>query len=76
MLDHLQQKLPAMGFMPLTPTDSSSPIVAFAYKDAGKLKSKLDAAAINIQLYQNRVRISPSVYNDMEDIHRLIKALS
>jgi selenocysteine lyase/cysteine desulfurase len=77
MLELLQQKLPALGFMPLTPLDSTSPIVSFAYKDAAdKLKSKLDAAGINIQLYQNRIRISPSVYNDMEDINRLIKTLS
>ena len=57
--------------------DSTSPIVSFAYKDAAdKLKPKLDKAAINISLYQNRIRISPSVYNDMQDIHRLIDALA
>jgi len=76
MIDLLQQKLPSLGFSPLTDAASTSPIVSFAFKDAAKLKPKLDAAGINIQLYQNRVRISPSVYNDMEDITRLIKALS
>lgn len=77
MLDLLQQKLPAMGFMPLTPPDSTSPIVSFAFKDAYvNLKPKTDAAGINIQLYKNRIRISPSVYNDTEDIHRLLKSLS
>ncbi|HUR65111.1 MAG TPA: aminotransferase class V-fold PLP-dependent enzyme [Chitinophagaceae bacterium] len=77
MLDILQQKLPGLGFMPLTPVDSTSPIVAFGMKDAyEKLKPKIDAAGINIQLYKNRIRISPSVYNDMDDINKLIKALS
>ncbi len=77
MLDLLQQKLPAMGFIPLTPLDSSSPIVSFAFKDAYvNLKPKIDAAGINIQLYKNRIRISPSVYNDREDIQQLLKALS
>lgn len=77
MMDVLQQKLPALGFMSLTPLDSPSPIVSFAFKDAFvKLKPKIDAAGINIQLYKNRVRISPSVYNDLDDIKRLIKALS
>lgn len=77
MLDILQQKLPSLGFMPLTPVDSTSPIVAFGMKDAYQLlKPKMDAAGINIQLYKNRIRISPSVYNDMDDINKLIKALS
>ncbi len=76
MLELLQNKLPSLGFEPLTPVDSTSPIVAFSYKDAGKLKPRLEAAGINIQLYQNRVRISPSIYNDIDDIQKLIKALS
>lgn len=76
MLERLQQRLPALGFTPLTPVDSTSPIVSFAYKDAYlKLKPKMDAAGINIQLYKNRLRVSPSVYNDVEDVERLIKAL-
>jgi selenocysteine lyase/cysteine desulfurase len=77
MLDKLQEKMPSLGFMPLTPVDSSSPIVAFGMKDAYQnLKPKMDAAGINIQLYKNRIRISPSVYNDMDDINKLNKALS
>ncbi len=76
MIGLIQQKLPSFGFMPLTPVESTSPIVSFAVKDAAKLKPKLDAAGINIQVYDNRIRISPSVYNDMEDINKLIKALS
>lgn len=76
MIDLIQQKLPSLGFAPLTDTGSTSPIVSFAFKDAAQLKPKLDTAGINIQLYQNRIRISPSVYNDMEDINKLIKTLS
>lgn len=77
MLDLLQEKLPALGFIPLTPIASTSPIVSFAYKVAyTKWQPIIDAAGINIQLYKNRMRVSPSVYNDMDDIHKLIKALS
>lgn len=77
MLKLLQENLPSLGFMLLTPVGSPSPIVSFAMKDAGmKLKDKMEAAGINIQLYKNRIRISPSVYNDMEDIQLLIKTLS
>ncbi|MEJ0057506.1 MAG: hypothetical protein WDN75_18795 [Bacteroidota bacterium] len=61
----------------MTPPDSTSPIVSFAFRDAAiKLKPKLDAAGVTITVYENRFRISPSVYNDMADIDRLIAALS
>jgi selenocysteine lyase/cysteine desulfurase len=77
MIRLLQSRLPSMGFLPLTPEDSSSPIVSFAYRDAGKkLAGKLADAKINIQLYDNRFRISPSVYNSISDIEKLIDLLS
>ncbi len=76
MLELLQNKLPSLGFEPLTQADSTSPIVAFSYKDAGKLKPKLEAAGINISVYKDRIRISPSIYNDTDDMQKLINALS
>lgn len=77
MLDLLQQQLPRLGFLPLTPLDSVSPIVSFGYRDAyEKLHTKLEKAGINVQLYRHRMRVSPSVYNDMDDIQKLLKTLS
>ena len=77
LLRKLQTELPKLGYTPMTPMDSTSPIVTFAFKDADRiLKPSLDAANINISLYQNRFRISPSVYNDMADITKLIETLS
>jgi len=77
LIDRLQKQLTGRGYLPMTPQGSSSPIVSFAMENAGKkLKGKLDAAGINIQLYQNRFRISPSVYNTMDDIDYLIATLS
>jgi selenocysteine lyase/cysteine desulfurase len=76
MIDLLQQELPKHSYIPLTPTESTSPIVCYAFKDAYKiLKPKLDAADINIQVYENMIRISPSFYNDLNDIDRLIEVL-
>ncbi|HLK29366.1 MAG TPA: aminotransferase class V-fold PLP-dependent enzyme [Puia sp.] len=76
MIDKLQQKIPDQKFIPLTPSGSTSPIVCFAFKDAMKiLKPKLDAADINISVYDNMIRISPSLYNDMNDIDKLIDIL-
>ncbi len=77
LIDKLQQELPKLGYRPMTPENSTSPIVSFAFKDAAaKLQPKLDAAGINIQVYQNRFRISPSIYNTVGDIDQLIKVLS
>jgi selenocysteine lyase/cysteine desulfurase len=75
MLDRLQTEMPRLGFSQLTP-DSRGPIVAYAYKGAAaKFAGVLDQAKIKVTLSTNIMRISPSVYNDMEDIERLIKAL-
>jgi len=77
LVDRLQQDLAKLGYQPMTPADSKSPIVSFAMEGAEKkLSGKLSAAGINIQLYENRFRISPSVYNTMDDISRLIEVLS
>ena len=77
MLSMIHKKLPSLGFMPLTPEDSTSPIISFAYKDAKRrLSPKLKEAKINIQLYDNRMRISPSIYNSLSDIEKLIDVLS
>jgi selenocysteine lyase/cysteine desulfurase len=76
MVDRLQQELPKHNYIPLTPSDSPSAIVCYAFKDAMKiLKPKLDAADLNISVYDNMVRISPSFYNDLSDIDKLIEVL-
>lgn len=77
MIDRIQQGLSKnKNFIPLTPEGTQSPIVCFAFKDAmGILKPKLDAADINISVYDNMIRISPSFYNDMNDIEKLLDVL-
>jgi selenocysteine lyase/cysteine desulfurase len=39
------------------------------------LKPKLDAADVNISVYDHMIRISPSFYNDMGDVEKLIEVL-
>ena len=77
LLQELQSRLPALGFTALTPPDSLSPIVAFACKDAQKrFAARLRAEKIRISIYENRIRVSPSVYSTMDDVEQLVKALS
>jgi len=64
-------------YRPLTPAGSKTSIVSFALVDAvGKLGDRIRESKINIQLYDNRFRISPSIYNTMEDIDRVVGVLS
>ncbi|HXR94479.1 MAG TPA: aminotransferase class V-fold PLP-dependent enzyme [Rhizomicrobium sp.] len=77
LIARLQDEMPKLGFLPLTPKETTGPVVAFTYKDAAKrLDPLLKAERITISTYDNRIRISPSVYNDMDDIERLLKAVS
>jgi len=77
LMARLQAELPKRGFIPLTPADRDSPTVAFAYQDAAaKLGPALTAARVKITVQPNRIRISPSVYNDMSDVERLLQALA
>jgi selenocysteine lyase/cysteine desulfurase len=75
LLSRLQKEMPRLGFEPMTPLDSGSPIVAFAKKDTSEISERLRRAKIDIAVYPHRVRISPSVYNDQTDIDKLLEAL-
>ena len=76
MTDHLKTELPKMGYNVITPNDSDGPMVVVSLAGADKiLKPRMDAANIQIALYPDRFRISPSVFNDMADIDKLLGAL-
>ncbi|MCP5382170.1 MAG: aminotransferase class V-fold PLP-dependent enzyme [Kordiimonadaceae bacterium] len=76
MTDHLKAELPKIGYNVITPNDSDGPMVVVSLENADKiLKPRMDAANIQIALYPDRFRISPSIFNDMADIDKLLKAL-
>jgi len=61
----------------LTPPGSEAPLVVFALEGAARrLEPALAAARIKVQLYKNRIRISPSVYNDMGDVDQLMRVIA
>lgn len=76
MLRRLQQEMPRLGFTAATPLDSSSPIVTFTCRDTREAARKLEAAKVNVRVAPYWIRIAPSIYNDMQDIDRLLDALS
>ncbi len=76
LLDKARIELERKDYRCMTPEGSTSPILTFIYPNAAKLAPRLDAARVKISLIDNRIRISASVFNDMQDIDRLIEALS
>jgi selenocysteine lyase/cysteine desulfurase len=68
--------LPALGYEPLSPSESRSPIVAFVVKDPEAVRVKLSRARVEVKVEQHYMRVSPSVYNDQGDVDRLLNALS
>ena len=76
MIDRLQEALPRLGYEPLTPPDSETSLVSFAFADAReKLLPKLREADVTISVSRHYFRVSPSVFNDMDDVEHLIDVL-
>jgi selenocysteine lyase/cysteine desulfurase len=75
--DRLQAELPALGYTPLTPRGTETPIVAFGVKD-GALTSKAlhDGKIVGTVVgNENRLRLSISVFNTHDDIDRAVAVL-
>jgi selenocysteine lyase/cysteine desulfurase len=76
MIDRLRTELPERGFEVITPKESKAPIITCALPNAYEaLGAKLEEANVKISLSRNRFRVTPSVFNDMEDIDTLLAAL-
>lgn len=77
LLARLQDRMPALGFEAMTPVESNSAVVAFSRKHAGKLLGPhLERAGVQASLYEHHVRVSPSFFNDADDIERFLEAVS
>ena len=78
LTDRLQKELPAIGYPSVTPKGNETPIVAYQLKDAAATAMKLREAGIAATIIDNerRLRLAVSVFNNQEDIDRLVAALS
>jgi len=76
MLKRLQEEMPRLGYAPLTPPESTSALVSFAVKDYAPVLQRLQKAKVNARVSRRYIRISPSVFNDMNDIEKLLEALA
>lgn len=72
----LRKGLTDRGYVVVTPPESRTPIMTCVLEGArDKLAAPLAAAKVQITLSRNRFRITPSVFNDSDDIERLLAAL-
>ncbi len=76
LLKRLREEMPRLGFEPLTPPESTSALITFALKDYKSVQSRLQKAGVNARVAQRFIRISPSVFNDVNDIDKLLAALA
>lgn len=90
LTDYLQETMPALGYKPITPINTPTPIVSFLVADRAATEAKLNQAfdhqVVSFrEWYQTNdagqrqkvegIRIGVSVYNNQEDVERLVAAL-
>jgi selenocysteine lyase/cysteine desulfurase len=75
LADRIRKELPESKYKCITPEGARSPIIVFIPADYDGTKTKLERANIQATMTGNRLRISPSVYNNQRDIDRLLDAL-
>jgi len=76
LLQLLRDEMPRLGFECVTPPGTTSPIITFATEDGDRVRERLGRANIDARVAHNFVRFSPSVYNDLSDVERVLEALS
>jgi selenocysteine lyase/cysteine desulfurase len=77
LTDRLQNELPPLGYKPLTPRETETPIVAFELKDAAATSKMLQAGKVvgTVIGNENRIRLAVSVFNNHDDIDRVVAVL-
>lgn len=78
LTDRLQKELPPLGYKPLTPMDTQTPILAFELKDAAAVSKMLQSGNVvgTVIANENRIRLAVSVFNTHEDIDRTVAVLA
>jgi len=76
LLERLRKEMPRLGYEVVTPPGTKSSLITFIVKDARMVRERLEKANINARLGPHFIRLSPSVYNDLADVDRLLEALS
>ncbi|MDE0167212.1 MAG: aminotransferase class V-fold PLP-dependent enzyme [Bryobacterales bacterium] len=77
LTNRLQEELPKLGYPSITPKGNESPIVVFEASDPSSTVKKLQAAGVHVAMrFGNKMRLSPSVFSNHEDVDKLLGALA
>jgi selenocysteine lyase/cysteine desulfurase len=77
LLHRLHEALPRLGWTAITPAESTSALAAFTLSNAEqRFAARLKAARVSVSLYGDRMRVSPSLFNGMDDVEALIAVLA
>ena len=76
LLKRLREELPRLGFDPLTPPESTSALISFVVRDEASVRQRLQKAGVNVIVSDHYLRVSPSIFNDLQDVEKLLQALS
>jgi selenocysteine lyase/cysteine desulfurase len=75
LLKKLREKMPRRGFAPLSPPESTSALLSFVVRNPEETRKRLARAQVNVRDSDRFIRISPSIFNDLSDVDRLLEAL-
>jgi selenocysteine lyase/cysteine desulfurase len=75
LTDKLRKELPRLGYPCMTPENNESPIVSFVAAKPEETRAKLARARVNAKVEWRQMRVSVSVYNNEQDVDRLLNAL-
>jgi selenocysteine lyase/cysteine desulfurase len=77
LTDRLQEELPRLGYRSITPRNNDSPILSFLSPDPSDTVARCRQAGVHVAMrFGNKLRLSPSVYNNQQDVDRLLQALA
>jgi selenocysteine lyase/cysteine desulfurase len=76
LLKKIREEMPRLGFEPLTPPESTSAIISYVARNPEELRLRLEKARVNVRVSDRYMRIAPSVFNDLQDVDRLLEALA
>ncbi len=80
LTDRLRREIPRLGYPCMTPENNESPTLSFIAKNPDATRAKLKKANVTVKVGEGKswhqMRVSPSVYNNDEDIDRLLNALT
>ena len=78
LVGRMRAELPELGYPCLTPPGTGTPIIAFTTPDPEDAGRRLQEAGIRFSgsAREKRLRLSVSVFNDDDDVDRLIAALA